>query len=494
MYYTPVAEAVVASTQRHKGGGAIERARLSVGQPQGGAKRGADDDVVQYYEQSARKGSVEAQLILGHLYYHGARGLPADVARAFEYYQRAADVGGDAAAYAHLGNMYAQGFGVEQSNETALEYFRKGAAKGHAPSQNGLGYMHMHGMGVERDNKRALEYFKTAAEKGNAEAQFNLGAMYVGGLGIKKAYDKALHYFTLSAHQGHTLALYNLGQMHLNGLGTPRSCTVGVQFLKAVAERGEWSRMLEEAHGAVLDAADPAAPLLLYATLAEAGFEVAQSNLAFLLDQHHAHSPRSPVLGVSDGGLASRALGMFKKAAQQGNVEAHLKLGDYYYYGHGVPADFESSVGHYRAASDARNAQVMPSHHAHSFPPLAARHVLPRPRPRLDVSLTPHRHTQAMFNLAYMYAHGLGLARDAHLAKRMYDMSADATAEAWAPVQLALLELHAMRLWEARLGKSVGDPYEHAAALLSPLRAAAELALLEWDTIDEDSEEKSGHK
>jgi TPR repeat protein len=122
---------------------------------------------------------------------------------------------------------------------------------------------------MRRTDAKALEFFKAAAERGNAEAQFNLGAMYIGGMGVRKAHEKALHYFTLSAHQGHTLALYNLGQMHLNGLSAPRSCPVGVQFLKAVAERGPWSAMFEEAHAAlqsggpeVPDAA-PASPSLL---------------------------------------------------------------------------------------------------------------------------------------------------------------------------------------------------------------------------------------
>ena len=120
----------------------------------------------------------------------------------------------------------------------------------------------MHGFGGERDLKKALDYFKMAADKGHAEAQFNLGAMYIGGTGVKKAYDKALHHFTLSAHQGHTLALYNLGQMHLNGLGVAKSCAVGVQFLKAVAERGQWSKRLEAAHSA-LQSGDTTTPLLL---------------------------------------------------------------------------------------------------------------------------------------------------------------------------------------------------------------------------------------
>ena len=67
--------------------------------------------------------------------------------------------------------------------------------------------------------------------------------------------------------------------------------------------------------------------------------------------------------------VAARAADMYPRAAQQGNFEAELKLGDYHYYGQGTPVDLEAAVYHYRTAAEARNAQ-------------------------------------AMFNLAWMYAHG----------------------------------------------------------------------------------------
>ena len=309
--------------------------------------------------------------------------------------------------------------------------------------------MYMHGYGVSRDYKKALEFFKTAAERGNAEAQFNLGAMHIGGMGVRKAHDKALHYFTLSAHQGHTLALYNLGQMHLNGLGAPRSCPVGAQFLKAVAERGPWSQMLEEAHASLQASGveEPSVALQLYAGLAEGGVELAQSNVAFLLDQQFTHRPHTRLLGMVGSGLAERAHSHYKLAAQQGNVEAELKLGDYCYYGWGDDADMERAVAHYRTASEARSAQ-------------------------------------AMFNLAYMYAHGLGLAKDYHLAKRHYDIALETALEAWAPVHLALLELRILQWWEARTGGVGGDPYEYLGTYAAPmLSMLGPLAELEGDTL-----------
>ena len=140
--------------------------------------------------------------------------------------------------------------------------------------------------------------------------------MYIGGMGVRKAHDKALHYFTLSAHQGHTLALYNLGQMHLNGLGTVRSCPVGAQFLKAVAERGPWGQLLEEAH-AELQSGKVEVPLQLYAVLAEGGFELAQANVAFLLDELYTSPTSTPTFGMGVEALAESAATFYKLAAQQ---------------------------------------------------------------------------------------------------------------------------------------------------------------------------------
>lgn len=260
----------------------------------------------------------------------------------------------------------------------------------------------------------------------------------MGGLGIAEAYEKALHYFTLSAHQGHTLALYNLGQMHLNGLGVSESCPVAVQFLKAVAERGSLSSMFEDAHAA-LQRGDVATPLQLYSALAEGGYEVAQSNLAFLLDEHYVQQPGTPLLGLEGGAIATRAMQVYRKAAHQGNVDAELRLGDYHYYGYGTPVDLDAAVTHYRVAAEVRSPQ-------------------------------------AMFNLAYMYARGLGLSRDFHLAKRHYDMAAETAEEARVPVQIALLQLRFLKWRESRRGTG-------SYPLLRDLASSTGGGSFDWDTV-----------
>lgn len=57
-----------------------------------------------------------------------------------------------------------------------------------------------------------------------------------------------------------------------------------IQLFKNVAERGRWSEMLMDAHTMYREGNIDGA-LLKYTLLGELGYEVAQSNVAYLLDQ-----------------------------------------------------------------------------------------------------------------------------------------------------------------------------------------------------------------
>lgn len=56
------------------------------------------------------------------------------------------------------------------------------------------------------------------------------------------------------------------------------------QLFKNVCERGRWSERLMTAYGSFKEGESDAA-LVQYLLLAEQGYEVAQSNVAFILDQ-----------------------------------------------------------------------------------------------------------------------------------------------------------------------------------------------------------------
>ena len=77
----------------------------------------------------------------------------------------------DAEALFQTGVRYESGDSVEKDLKTAIEWFEKAAAKGHAVAQNRLGVYYLYGEGVEQDLKKAVEWFKKSAALGYASAQ-----------------------------------------------------------------------------------------------------------------------------------------------------------------------------------------------------------------------------------------------------------------------------------------------------------------------------------
>uniref|UniRef100_A0A803YBN3 Protein sel-1 homolog 1 n=1 Tax=Meleagris gallopavo TaxID=9103 RepID=A0A803YBN3_MELGA len=388
----------VASDISLTGGTVVQRIRLADEVENPGMASGMlEEDLIQYYQFVAEKGDVQAQVGLGQLHLHGGRGVEQNHQRAFEYFNQAANAG-NSHAMAFLGKMYSEGSDVvPQNNETALQYFKKAADMGNPVGQSGLGMAYLYGRGVPVNYELALKYFQKAAEQGWVDGQLQLGSMYYNGIGVKRDYKQALKYFNLASQGGHILAFYNLAQMHATGTGVMRSCHTAVELFKNVCERGRWSERLMTAYNSYKDG-DSNSAVVQYLLLAEQGYEVAQSNAAFILDQKEASI-------VGENETYPRALLHWNRAASQGYTVARIKLGDYHFYGFGTDVDYETAFIHYRLASEQQHS------------------------------------AQAMFNLGYMHEKGLGIKQDIHLAKRFYDMAAEASPDAQVPVFLALCKL-----------------------------------------------------
>lgn len=267
--------------------------------------------------------------------------------------------------------------------------------------------MYLQGKGVPKDTEKALKYFTQAADQGWVDGQLQLGNMYYSGIGVKRDFKLANKYFNLASQSGHVLAFYNLGQMHASGVGMMRSCPTAVELFKNVAERGKWAeRLMVAYHDYRAYKFDEA--FMQYSLLAELGYEVAQSNAAFLLDRNEIK------MFTNRQEDLVRALQQWGRAAGQGYSAAQVKLGDYHYYGLGTGViDYETAASHYRMASEQQH------------------------------------NAQAMFNLAYMHEQGLGMKKDIHLAKRFYDQAAETNADAKIPVALALLKLQLIYKFES---------------------------------------------
>lgn len=367
---------------------------------------GENDDNIQYVVYKAKYDLLYMKT-LGSLYYTGSRGLSRNHATAFFYFSKAAEAG-DGSSMASLGEMYTRGVGVQRNYQKALYWFNKSATimkDKDSSGYNGMGYLHARGFGVQQNFTRAAEYFAVAAKRENADGLYYLGVMLLQGLGVRKNVHEALANFKRAALQHHLAAAYQLARMEHKGIGTKPDFLKATILYKAVAERGPWGALLRWAHTNYLTRDYPTS-LLLYSRAAELGYEVAQSNAAWLLDKFQKGSGCVGGSGrrCKDNERHERSHRLWRHASEQGNVQASLLIGDAYFYGRGTKKDLERAVEAYRRASDYRNAQ-------------------------------------AMFNLGFMYEHGLGLPSDEHLAKRWYDSSLETDKRAALAVKLALLGL-----------------------------------------------------
>lgn len=156
---------------------------------------------------------------------------------------------------------------------------------------------------------------------------------------------------------------------------------MAASFYKHISERGVWAEDLMREGEALwklgTDNAKEAA-ILRWWIASERGFEAAQNNLAYILDQgnlplHFWHftttKMRMPSLdksilrltrfapSVPSNGTARLALTQWTRSAAQRNVDALVKVGDYYYHGLGVPDEpeakrWEKAAGFYQSAVD----------------------------------------------------------------------------------------------------------------------------------------------
>lgn len=406
--YGELAEVAVNSFLISKDSPVIEPVRIHVGAEENKEVlrklRGEDDEDFQILEYQAQKGNAGAMYKIGIFYYFGLRGLRRDPSKALAWFLKAVEKG-EPRSMELLGEIYVRGTGVERNYTKALEWLTLAAKHQLYSAYNGIGYLYVKGYGVEKKNyTKAKEYFEKAADNEDPGGYYNLGVLYLKGIGVKKDVKLACKYFILASNAGQPKAFYQLAKMFHTGVGLKKNLQMATALYKLVAERGPWSSLSRWALEAYLKG-DVGKALLLYSRMGELGYEVAQSNAAWLLDKY---GERSMCMGASgfctDTERHQRAHSLWWQASEQGNEHAALLIGDAYYYGRGTDRDYERAAEAYMHAKSQANAQ-------------------------------------AMFNLGYMHEHGQGLPYDLHLAKRYYDQALEIDPAAKLPVTLALTSL-----------------------------------------------------
>ncbi|XP_049393811.1 ERAD-associated E3 ubiquitin-protein ligase component HRD3A [Solanum stenotomum] len=402
--YAELAEVAINSFLISKDSPVIEPVRIHSGAEENKEalrkSRGEEDEDFQILEYQAQKGNAGAMYKIGIFYYFGLRGVRRDHTKALTWFLKAVEKG-EARSMELLGEIYARGAGVERNFTKALEWLTLASKQQLFSAYNGLGYLYVKGYGVEKNYTKAKEYFEKAADNEEAGGFYNLGVMYLKGIGVKRDVKIASKYFITAFDAGQPKAFYQLAKMFHTGVGLKKNVPLASSLYKLVAERGPWSSLSRWALESYLRG-DVGRAFLLYSRMAELGYEIAQSNAAWILDKYGERSMCLGESGIcSDEERHQHSHALWWQASEQGNEHAALLIGDAYYYGRGTERDYDRAAEAYMHAKSQSNAQ-------------------------------------AMFNLGYMHEHGQGLPFDLHLAKRYYDQALEVDHAAKLPVTLAL--------------------------------------------------------
>ncbi|TNI60452.1 hypothetical protein CF121_12500 [Aeromonas media] len=171
--------------------------------------------------KAAENGNPVAQFRLGERYDYGF-GVEQSDRKAFEWYQKAAEQG-YSDAQCNLGCMYQNGQGTTQNDTAAAEWYHKAAEQGDADAQCNLGWMYDAGKGVEKNDNAAVQWYRRAAEKGLARAQCNLGVMYRLGRGVDRDINAAVYWYRKANKGKNAQGSTNLGQLYMHGVGVMQS-------------------------------------------------------------------------------------------------------------------------------------------------------------------------------------------------------------------------------------------------------------------------------
>ncbi|WP_146604718.1 tetratricopeptide repeat protein, partial [Rhodoplanes roseus] len=133
--------------------------------------------------------------------YAEGRGVPADLAAAAPWFQRAADLG-LAPAQFRLGSLYEKGQGVKKDLAEARRWYQAAADRGNANAMHNIAVLYAEGIDGRPDFAMAAQWFTRAARHGVADSQYNLAILYARGIGIEQNLAEAYKWFAVAAQRG----------------------------------------------------------------------------------------------------------------------------------------------------------------------------------------------------------------------------------------------------------------------------------------------------
>lgn len=370
------------------------------------------------------RGNTAAMNHLAYLLESGESGVPRDVMRAKQLYERAVGAG-NADAMNNLGRLLhtARG-GVPKDAARAKQLYARAVKHGNVDAMNNLGALLCRGdEGVPKDSVRAKLLYERAVDCGSAVAMNALAyLLHHGAEGVPKDVVRAKQLYVRAIEGGDVLALYNLAQLlHRGEEGVPKDVVRAKELYERAVRNGDidamtnLGKLLHHGEDGVLRNGVQAK--LLYEQAVIAGSVDAMNHLGRLL-----HTGQE---GVTKD--AVRAKQLYECAVKHGNVDAMNNLSALLCIGDdGVPKDAKRAKQLYDSAVKLGNVDAM-----NKLSVLLRRGDEGVPKNAVRAKQLCERAVDngsivAMNDLGYLLYHGEeGVPKDVVRAKRLYERAVD---------------------------------------------------------------------
>jgi TPR repeat protein len=232
-------------------------------------------------------------------------------------YQRALELDADnPSVLTELGRLYVDGIGVQKDLGQAFSLLQKGARGGSDSARLYVGYALLTGTGTQADVVKARYWLQEAADAGHVDALVQLARSYRAPYADPPDVKKACEIYERAVDSGSIDALVALGYIYLgNEAGAPNTPRA-TEYFRQAAER---------------DA--PAAQVALgYLDVSDKHYESAKQWFQRAVDanypQAYAGLGKLYQSGLGVTADRARAVALYSKGAELGDVRAQLLLAD----------------------------------------------------------------------------------------------------------------------------------------------------------------------
>uniref|UniRef100_A0A2K5YLQ6 SEL1L2 adaptor subunit of SYVN1 ubiquitin ligase n=1 Tax=Mandrillus leucophaeus TaxID=9568 RepID=A0A2K5YLQ6_MANLE len=259
---------------------------------------------------------------------------------------------------------------------------------------------------------------------------------FLSSYGIGMEYDqaKALIYYTFGSAGGSIMSQMILGYRYLSGINVLQNCEVALSYYKKVVSLGQLHLIGRKG----LDQ-DYHKALHYFLKAAKAGSANAMAFIGKMYLEGNTATPQNN----------ATAFKYFSMAASKGNAIGLHGLGLLYFYGKGVPVvtgsgiwkDYKLAFKYFYLAS--QSGQPLAIYYLAEMYATGTG-VVRSCRTAVEKRLTFLKKRRC---IQWRFYYGIELPfKDIHLARRLYDMAAQTSPDAYIPVFLALMKLETMHL------------------------------------------------